>query len=208
MQSNSYSHLISRANNRGFTLVELMVVVAITTILVNLSWPMYTVFKIKAAQSEARVNLNYMHTLVESYIAGEGLQPTGFTSGYRKSAGVDNCNDNGSQIGFRVDCQTTRYYYAYHEEYDSLSLEHSENAFSVSAIASDHQTTFLGSTYSVKLGRGFGIDSSACKLLDSDGYYDRWDLNQDRGLGFRGQGAFPDYNYRRDRDATYQCAGN
>ena len=45
-------------SNKGFSLVELMVVVAIIGILAALAVPRFTVFQVKARQSEAKTNLN------------------------------------------------------------------------------------------------------------------------------------------------------
>jgi len=53
--------------NRGFSLIELMVVVAIIGVLATLAVPRFQLFSAKARQSEAKTSLTALHTLQESY---------------------------------------------------------------------------------------------------------------------------------------------
>lgn len=52
---------------KGFSLVELMIVVAIIGILAALAVPKFQSFQAKARQSEAKNNLSHIYTLEESY---------------------------------------------------------------------------------------------------------------------------------------------
>jgi len=65
-----------RNNQSGFTLVELMVVVAIIGILATIAIPQYSKFQSKARQSEAKVALTGLHTAESSFQAEQG----GFTT--------------------------------------------------------------------------------------------------------------------------------
>jgi len=56
-----------RSGNSGFSLVELMIVVAIIGLLAALAVPRFQSFQAKARQSEAKNNLSHIYTLAQSY---------------------------------------------------------------------------------------------------------------------------------------------
>jgi type IV pilus assembly protein PilA len=58
-----------RKNQEGFTLVELMVVVAIIGILAAIAIPNYQKYQAKARQSEAKLTLGSIHTALTAYAA-------------------------------------------------------------------------------------------------------------------------------------------
>lgn len=61
--------LFSKLNKNGFSLVELMIVVAIIGILATIAAPRYRNFSAKAKQSEVKTTLGTVATMMESYRA-------------------------------------------------------------------------------------------------------------------------------------------
>ena len=70
-----------RKRSKGFTLIELMIVVAIIAILAAIAIPQYKKFQLKAKTTEAKTNLGAIRTAEEAYAAendvyiGAGLAP-------------------------------------------------------------------------------------------------------------------------------------
>lgn len=58
-------------NKKGFTLIELMIVVAIIGILAAIAIPNFLTFRLKAKTSEAKSNLGAIRTVEEAYKAEE-----------------------------------------------------------------------------------------------------------------------------------------
>ena len=74
----------SLKNDKGFSLVELMIVVAIIGVLAALAVPKFQSFQAKAKQSEAKSNLSHIYTLEQSYYGDQDkysalLTDIGFT---------------------------------------------------------------------------------------------------------------------------------
>ena len=61
----------SLKNDKGFSLVELMIVVAIIGVLAALAVPKFQSFQAKAKQSEAKSNLSHIFTLEQSYFGDQ-----------------------------------------------------------------------------------------------------------------------------------------
>jgi prepilin-type N-terminal cleavage/methylation domain-containing protein len=116
---------------RAFSLVELMIVVAIIGILAALAIPRFQQFQSKSRQAEARSNLAHIYTLQVSY-GGDNDSFSDFecltlgtttpsAGGTAKNCGgigagawadVNSCNTT-NDIGFRVtDCKKVRYVYS------------------------------------------------------------------------------------------------
>jgi prepilin-type N-terminal cleavage/methylation domain-containing protein len=91
---------------KGFSLVELMIVVAIIGILAALAVPKFQSFQAKARQSEGKNNLSHMFTLQMSYYGDNDAYGVVGTTG--RSACLAN------PIGFSVTgCGTTKVRYDY-----------------------------------------------------------------------------------------------
>ena len=70
-----------RKNRKGFTLIELMIVVAIIGILAAIAIPNFLRFQAKSKQSEAKTNLGGIFTAETSYFAeNNGYQDLGVIS--------------------------------------------------------------------------------------------------------------------------------
>ena len=66
----------SLKNDKGFSLVELMIVVAIIGVLSALAVPKFQSFQAKAKQSEAKSNLSHIYTLEQAYFGERDLYST------------------------------------------------------------------------------------------------------------------------------------
>ncbi|MEW6615735.1 MAG: prepilin-type N-terminal cleavage/methylation domain-containing protein [Thermodesulfobacteriota bacterium] len=66
----------SMKSEKGFTLIELMIVVAIIGILAAIAIPNFLSYQKKAAQSEAKTNLGAIRTLQEAYAADHDTYAT------------------------------------------------------------------------------------------------------------------------------------
>lgn len=100
---------------QGFTLIELMVAVAIVGVLASMASAAFGGFKIKAARSEATVNLRTIHTLMETAFADLGGYPSSVLDLYGPiDADISKCSTNSifKDIGFSAsNCPALRYLY-------------------------------------------------------------------------------------------------
>ncbi len=85
---------LAMSNQKGFSLTELMIVVAIIGILATLAIPKFLQYQAKAKQTEAKTNLVALHTAQIAYFAEN--------NGY-----IDDFN----AIGFGISGASQRYYY-------------------------------------------------------------------------------------------------
>jgi prepilin-type N-terminal cleavage/methylation domain-containing protein len=104
----------------GFSLVELMIVVAIIGILAALAQPQFLVYQARAKQSEAMTNLSMIYALANGAASehANGLFPAS-PADTRLTLG-DNSTDNScartNELGFRLtECRETRYVYFYEQ---------------------------------------------------------------------------------------------
>jgi len=94
-----------RKSNKGFTLIELMIVVAIIGILAAIAIPNFLRFQLKSKSSEGKVNIAAIRTAEESYLAEFGTYVAATVSpaasatfpGTQKEAFV---NVDGVNLGF------------------------------------------------------------------------------------------------------------
>lgn len=94
----------------GFSLVELMIVVAIIGILATLAVPKFQGFQARARQSEAKSNLTQIYTLQMAY-HGENDTYVSLPATGRVDATTTNCPANA--LGFVPSpCEKVRYQYS------------------------------------------------------------------------------------------------
>lgn len=91
------------SNNEGFTLVELMIVVAIIGILAAVAIPNYQKFQAKARQSEAKVALGSAYTSEKSF----QTEYNQFTACIRNIGIAADGTNNFYAVGFPSDPSTT-----------------------------------------------------------------------------------------------------
>jgi prepilin-type N-terminal cleavage/methylation domain-containing protein len=100
-------------NQEGFTLIELMIVVAIISILATLALPRFQVFQAKALRSEATYNLGVVATYQEAHKienAEYAVVPEMGITAYDGS-NADSCNTT-NDIGFVLsNCAKVKYDY-------------------------------------------------------------------------------------------------
>ena len=107
----------------GFSLLELMVVVAILGVLATVAVPRFNVFRTRARQGEAKSNLGLIYTLQEAFLidheeyfdgngtvwGGQMMNSWTDSVGYR-GGGNRVCTEN--KLGFRLaNCDSARYGY-------------------------------------------------------------------------------------------------
>lgn len=88
-------------NNKGFSLVELMVVVAIIGILASVAVPQFSKFQAKSRQSEAKASLTTLYTAEKSFNAEYAGYATSF-----QALGYAPAGDVLYNIGFVTTCAT------------------------------------------------------------------------------------------------------
>lgn len=91
----------------GFSLVELMVVVAIIGILATIAVPKFKVFQAKARQAEAKTTLAHIYTLEQAYFGDNDKYAV-----LAKVGGPAGCTNTANPLGFYIDnCPKSRYSY-------------------------------------------------------------------------------------------------
>ena len=123
-----------RANKAsGFSLVELMIVVAIIGILSALAVPRFKNFQAKARQSEAKNNLSHIFTLQQSYHGDEDKYGDLGKVGTSTSCAPDS---DVNDIGFHLtNCKKVRY------DYDVTA--NSTSAFTATAVSGDGDSNMV-----------------------------------------------------------------
>lgn len=95
---------------QGFSLVELMIVVAIIGVLSALAIPKFQTFQAKARMAESKTNLNSLYTLEESYFADNDTYVALAATGTNLAAAGGTCPQN--TLGFvPAPCNKSRYQY-------------------------------------------------------------------------------------------------
>ena len=148
--------------DRGFTLIELMIVVAIIGILAAIAIPNFMTYQAKARQSEAKVNLGGLFTTATSYFAENNTfsVPTANALGYLPSGNIR--------------------YNIYYGGIGNISVPAAQ--FKVTSPCSGGAPTAVpvpaGST-----GPGLnGFTAGTIGNIDSDSTCDEWSINDLRNL--------------------------
>ena len=145
-------------SKKGFTLIELMIVVAIIGILAAIAIPNFLRFQAKSKQSEAKTNLGGIFTAQISYF------------------GENNYYGNFSQIAW-APTGTTRYTY-YSGGYTNSIVTPVPTS---PADNAGNTTPFVGTTAPAARTDNTFI-SFAAGEIDSDTVRDEWTMNQARAL--------------------------
>jgi len=119
-----------RRRSKGFTLIELMIVVAIIAILAAIAIPQYKKFQLKAKTSEAKTNLDAIRTCEEAYAAENDYYvvapaaPTGNPGSTKKAWTTNNGFDS---LGFAPAGQVYYQYGIQSSDWTSESSAPGEN---------------------------------------------------------------------------------
>ncbi len=124
-----------RKSKKGFTLIELMIVVAIIGILAAIAIPNFLRFQLKSKSSEGKVNIAAVRTAEESYLAEFGNYVSATASpnaipGTGKAAfvNVDGANAGFDQLGWSPEGQV---FFQYEVNYASAT----PSAYTITAAA-------------------------------------------------------------------------
>ena len=115
-------------NDKGFTLIELMIVVAIIGVLAAIAIPQYTNFRLKAKTAEAKSNLGAIRLGEEAYFTEKeeyvDCAATPTADGFPGKKAIDWSDDGNNfvKIGFSAKGQVY-YQYAVDAADDGVSFE-------------------------------------------------------------------------------------
>ncbi len=83
----------ARAKEKGFTLIEMLVVVAIIALLVGVALPTYRHAQLKAREAVLKENLFILRQNIDNYFADKGYYPNDigvlYDEGYLRSVPID-----------------------------------------------------------------------------------------------------------------------
>jgi type IV pilus assembly protein PilA len=141
-----------KAMQRGFTLIELMIVVAIIGILAAIAIPNFNRFQAKSKQSEAKTNLKAIFTAAKARVA-------------EKDDYANPVNNTAlTQIGWAPE-PGNRYTYYY-----GAGTIASDARFGAAVACTVGTISAVGTTPKEFLG-------TACGNVDSDAFIDQWRIN-------------------------------
>jgi len=150
--------------DRGFTLIELMIVVAIIGILAAIAIPNFMTYQAKARQSEAKVNLGGVFTTATSYFAENNTFSVAATAlGYAPAG----------RVRYAI-------YYGGTGAANSIVVPAAQNGISApcSLVAPSTVPLPAGATAAGLTG----FTAGAIGNIDSDSGCDEWSINDIRNL--------------------------
>lgn len=168
------SKLSKSMNKKGFSLVELMVVVAIIGILATVAVPQVQKFIAKSRQSEARAMLGNYYTAQKTFFAEynvyyHGFQQIGFSPEgllrYRTGSAINNINLTNA---------------GYPGDFTVASV--STGPYCIINIAECDETAFVGNTLTNANMTNTTFIAVSTGNIDSDADFDFWQMNQGKTL--------------------------
>ncbi len=169
---------VSLRNNKGFSLIELMVVVAIIGVLAAIAVPNYQKFTAKAKQSEAKSNLSALYSAERAFFAEwqayysrftvVGYAPTGnlrYRHGFNADNGVPPApySGNGGAAG------------------DSITNTYCTAATGCTEVVLPVPIGAMPTTV-ITNGTGGLFTAGATGDIDGDAAMDQWTINQAKSL--------------------------
>ncbi len=154
--------MLRKRNRKGFTLIELMIVVAIIGILAAIAIPNFLKFQAKSKQSEAKTNLKAIYTAETGYY-GENNTYNAFDS------------VNWQPVG------TARYTYSLGSDNGIASPPGAGATFLIAGVPALTDGSFTGATPARLVGSNSFL-AGAVGNIDNDPALDEWSINDNNAL--------------------------